>query len=134
MINELRMSDRIHLCGNTDKIFDVLHEYQYFVMCSDYEGMSNALLEAMISGMVCVTTNWNGVEEVVTDGVNGYLVPVGNEDFLVQKLRNVLISYNENLTREAIESAKRFTTEIVIHIWDNTITGLLKGGKTEVKE
>jgi len=134
LINELRMSDRIHLCGNTDKIFDVLHEYQYFVMCSNYEGMSNALLEAMISGMVCVTTNWNGVEEIVTDGVNGYLIPVGNEDCLVRELRIVFNSYNERLTREAIESARQFTPENVIHIWNNTIVELAKEGKVEVKE
>lgn len=126
LIDDLNMSSRIHLCGNSEHIFEIMREYQYFVMCSDYEGLSNALLEAMISGMVCVTTAWNGVEEIVVDGENGYLVPVGNEDALVDKLRTVLDNDNSAITYKSIETAKRFASDNIMSIWRDTIDGLCK--------
>lgn len=48
-------------------------------MTSIYEGMPNALMEAMGIGMPCVSTNCEyGPAELVQDGVNGLLVPVGD--------------------------------------------------------
>ncbi len=120
------LEGRIHLPGNSDHIFDILHENEYFVMCSNYEGLSNALLEAMISGMVCVTTAWNGVEEIVQDGINGYLVPVGDADALAEKLRMVFRSNNDSIKKQGVETGRRYCGEIVLQQWRQTIDGLVK--------
>lgn len=120
------MQNRIHLCGNSDHIFDVLHEYEYFVMCSNYEGLSNALLEAMISGMVCVTTAWKGVEDIVQDGVDGYTVPVGDSDALAQKLRTVFLGDNDAVRKAGIAQARNFEMELVLASWRKEIDGLVK--------
>ena len=125
LIDSLGMSERILLPGNSNKIFDVMHEYEYFVMCSDYEGLSNALLEAMISGMVCATTAWNGVEEFVDDGVNGYLTPVGDIDSLSDKLRTVFTSNNDDVRRLGIETGSRFCCDAVMSQWHDAIESLI---------
>ena len=123
------MTARIHLCGNSDHIFDVMREYQYFVMCSDYEGLSNALLEAMVSGMVCVTTAWNGVEEIIEDGVNGYLIPVGDEAALTDKLRTVFSTDNSGICSRGIETAKKFSSDQIMQDWRDAVHGLTDAGK-----
>lgn len=124
LIREEGMENRIHLPGNSNNIFDIMHKNEFFVMCSDYEGLSNALLEAMISGMVCVTTTWNGVEDIVQDGVNGYTVPVGDVDALTEKLRMVLRVNNESVRRESIETGKQYSGEVILDKWCQTIDGL----------
>lgn len=124
LVREAGLEGRIFFQGNSDHIFDFMHEFEYFVMCSDYEGLSNALLEAMISGMVCVTTAWNGVEELVQDGVNGYLTPIGDAELLAVKLRQVLRADNEAIRKHGIETAKQFTGDQIMEQWVSVIDGL----------
>lgn len=126
MIDEKGLTNRIHLCGNTDKMFDIMHEYQYFVMCSDYEGLSNALLEAMISGMTCITTAWSGVEEIVVDGENGYLVPVGDTEALAEKMKYVLKKQNAEVVRRGIEIGLKFSGDEIMGQWKKTIEQMVR--------
>jgi glycosyltransferase involved in cell wall biosynthesis len=53
---------------------DILNKYLYFVLPSFYEGMPKALLEAMACGLVCIGTNVKGINEVIEDGKNGFLI------------------------------------------------------------
>ena len=126
LIADCEMTSRIHLMGNTPDIFSVMQKNEFFVMCSDYEGLSNALLEAMMSGMVCVTTNWNGADEYVTDGVNGYLVPVNDSDALAAKLTEVLRADNSEVRTNAIATAKKCTADRVLSDWVEAINELIK--------
>jgi len=121
LIKSEGLVNRIHLPGNSSSIFDIMHENEFFVMCSDYEGLSNALLEAMVSGMICITTTWSGVEEIVQDGINGYTVPVGDVDALTNKLRIVLKADNEKIRKNSIETGKQFSGDLILHKWCNTI-------------
>lgn len=62
-----------------EKVLALLEESDAFVMASEFEGMPNALLEAMGRGCVPVVTNvHSGIPEVVKDGASGFLVPVGD--------------------------------------------------------
>ena len=61
-----------------------------FVMSSKYEGMPNALMEAMAIGLPCVSTDCPfGPRELIDDGVNGLLVPVGDHKALSDALAKV---------------------------------------------
>ena len=124
LVKYLGLESVIHMPGNSDKIFDVMQSNEYFVMCSDYEGLSNALLEAMRSGMICISTEWNGITDVIKDGQNGYLVPVGDVEALSDKLRMVLSSDNSDIRRNSIETGKKYSCDIVLERWVNEINGL----------
>ncbi|MBP9988967.1 MAG: glycosyltransferase, partial [Ruminococcus sp.] len=66
------LQDKIFLLGNSQDIIGYLNEVSVFVLCSDYEGMPNALMEAMALGVPCVSTKCDmGPEELITDGING---------------------------------------------------------------
>jgi len=124
-IDSLGLTDRVHLCGLTDRIFEIMREYRYFVMCSDYEGLSNALLEAMVSGMICITTAWSGADEIIRDGENGYMVPVGNDDALAKKLSHVFTNDCAGIAESGIAEGSKFTMEKIFPLWIKEINGLV---------
>lgn len=55
-----------------------LHEYDVFVLASEFEGTSVAMLEAMASGVVPVVTRVSGAEDLIRDGLNGFAVGSGD--------------------------------------------------------
>jgi len=61
-----------------------------FCLPSHWEGLANALLEAMATGLPCITTNVSGHPEVVTDGVNGYLINMGDVPVLSERLKALI--------------------------------------------
>lgn len=60
---------------------------EVFVLNSSYEGLSHLLVEASMLGVPVVATNAGGNSEVITDGVNGTLVPVGDTAALAKALK-----------------------------------------------
>ncbi|HYH23108.1 MAG TPA: glycosyltransferase family 4 protein [Azospirillum sp.] len=62
-----------------DTIVALLEEADVYLLASEFEGMPNALLEAMAHGCVPVATRTgSGIPQIVRDGVNGWLVPIGD--------------------------------------------------------
>ena len=61
-------------------------------MTSDYEGMPNALLEALALGMPCISTDCKpgGARELIEDEINGLIVPCGDVEQLANAMRRVL--------------------------------------------
>ncbi|MBW8036000.1 MAG: glycosyltransferase family 4 protein [Planctomycetes bacterium] len=71
---ELNVSDRVNFLGRVPPadMPAVYRDNDVFVMSSAHEGMSNAMLEAMASGLPVITTRCEGVEELIAD--NGIIV------------------------------------------------------------
>lgn len=65
-------------------------EASLFVMTSLNEGMSNAMLEALASGLPIITTQTGGAEELVKNGVNGFFVEMKNSKDLAEKIMRLL--------------------------------------------
>ena len=67
---------------------NILNQYKYYILPSYYEGMPKTLLEAMACGCVCIGTNVEGINEVIKDKYNGFLIhgvdPGAISDFLQQ--------------------------------------------------
>lgn len=91
-IASLHLQDRIHLPGHSLCIYEDIRNAALFVSSSDYEGISNSMLEAIALGVptVCTDCPAGGARETIRDGVNGFLVPVRNRRALAQTMSMVL--------------------------------------------
>lgn len=77
-IDDLGLGDHVELVGRLapDKVADLLQNADVFLHTSSSEGISNAVLEAMASGLPVITTDAGGMREAVRDGADGFLVGV----------------------------------------------------------
>lgn len=106
LIDNLNLHDYVQLCGTkSDAINDVANS-KIFVMSSRYEGMPNALIEAMATGTACISTDCKfGPSELIDDGKNGLLVPVDDVETLAEKILFLIEndSARENMEKEAMK-------------------------------
>jgi glycosyltransferase involved in cell wall biosynthesis len=84
------LSGRIVLPGHTADILPYLQDADIYVQSSIREGLSNALLAAMTSGLPCVATDVGGSREAVTDGETGILVPAAAPAVLARGIRKII--------------------------------------------
>jgi glycosyltransferase involved in cell wall biosynthesis len=91
-IQDLGIQPEVTLVGNIpgSQVLERMRQSDVFVLPSVFEGISNAALEAMASGLPVVTTNAGGMAEAVRDGVDGYVVPVRDIDALADRLGSLL--------------------------------------------
>jgi glycosyltransferase involved in cell wall biosynthesis len=100
---ELGIQESVEFLGLRRDVATLLQTAWGFVLPSRWEGMPNALLEAMASGLPCIATCVSGSEDVIHDGINGLLVPPLDPAALAQALRRILEDpvFAQQLAREA---------------------------------
>ncbi len=89
-INKLGISRNFILLGFIEDVPSLLNNADIFVLTSLYEGMPNSILEAMAHGLPVVSTQVNGVSELIEDGVNGFTIYSTNVDQIIDKLDNLV--------------------------------------------
>jgi N-acetyl-alpha-D-glucosaminyl L-malate synthase BshA len=87
---ELGVADRVTVLGEVRSVQDVIGQGDLVMLSSEREGFGMVALEAMACAVPVVATRCGGLEEVVTDGVDGYLVPVGDVAALAARAAEVL--------------------------------------------
>ncbi len=87
-IENLKLEDKVFLYGFTNEIHDKMRNAACFVISSDYEGISNSMLEALAIGMPVVATDCpvGGARMYIIDDINGKLVPCGDRDALAEAM------------------------------------------------
>lgn len=121
LIKSKGIEQNVLLCGNSNNVPEVLSKAEIFVLSSDYEGMPNALMEALAAGVPCISTDCpcGGPKSLITDKVNGRLISIKNE----QQLANVLVELLDNkemATGLGIEAQKRafeFSPSKIYETW-----------------
>lgn len=120
-IQELHLESKVFLPGNIDNIHEKISDAKMFILPSKYEGLSNALLEAMVMGIPCISTKVSGIEEIIKNGENGLLV--NNKCQLIDAIES-LITNHEKYDYIASNSEKlkiKFSLKQIIEKWNFTM-------------
>lgn len=113
-IDSAGMQKYIKLLPPRADVHEVIRDCKMFVSSSDFEGLSNSMIEAMAIGMPCVCTDClgGGAREVINDGENGLLVPIKNAEALCGAMKR-MIEDNELAEKCSANAAKIRDTHAV---------------------
>lgn len=111
LINSLSLENNVKLCGNDKDAIYTVAKSKIFVLSSRFEGMPNALIEAMATGTACISTDCDfGPRELIENNHNGILVPIDDEKVLAEKIIYLL---KNDITREDLgNNAKSILTKL----------------------
>lgn len=107
-VSTLPCKDRISFTGAVDDVVGRMSKASIFVLPSKIEGMPNALIEAMVMGMACISTDCpcGGPRDLIAaDESNGILVPVDNVDAMAMALKRLIT--NDTLRQSMGENARK---------------------------
>ena len=92
LAKEKGVGDRVEFPGYVPDMPERLEKASMFVLSSDFEGMPNALMEAMASGLPCVSTDCGGggARFLIKNGENGLLVPQKDEEAMARAMEQIL--------------------------------------------
>ena len=135
-IKKQGLENQIYLKGTTLNVEKILSEAKIFVLSSDYEGMPNALLEALAVGVPCIATDCpcGGPREIIESEKNGILIPVGDDNELAKALRYLLKNpeISKKMSEAAKKNAEKFRPNKVYQEWKEYIYKVLAYRKSEV--
>ena len=123
LIKSKNLQDRVFLKGTSDKIPQILQRCDIFAFPSAYEGFGLALGEAMSMGLPAVGyKSCSAVNELIVDGVNGFLCEEGAED-LANKLEKLMAdrALRIQMGQAARESMKQYAPEAIWDAWETLL-------------
>ena len=101
------LGNQVILMGAHKDVLNKINTSSLFVLSSDFEGLPNALIEAMCIGIPSVSTDCSpgGARELIEDGENGFVVPCNDAQALADAMKKVL-SDNELARKFSVEGKK----------------------------
>jgi glycosyltransferase involved in cell wall biosynthesis len=114
LINSLGLKGKVFPLGFRKDVPDILNAADFFVLSSRLEGIAGALLQAMATEMVVISTAAGGIPEYLKDGENGFLVPVGDEVALAKAMERALNLSPQEYHRLAVnarQTAQNYSIE-----------------------
>ncbi|MFT5133420.1 MAG: N-acetyl-alpha-D-glucosaminyl L-malate synthase BshA [Gammaproteobacteria bacterium] len=116
----LNLRDRIHVLSNQDHVQPLLACSDVFLLPSEEESFGLAALEAMACGVPVVSYDVAALNGLISNGENGYRVPMGDTDAMAMKTLELVKDneFRQHCRSQARESAKRFDAERVIPMYE----------------
>ena len=117
----MKLDDCTKMVGFSDRSHGLIAASDIVMLCSEKEGIPRSIMEAMALRKPVVATNVLGTEELVIDGQTGFLLPRGDIDGLVDKIK--LLAEDVNLRARM---GSRGRERICGHFNDVKIAGFLR--------
>lgn len=128
MIKISQLEDTIIYCGVTDNVYEVLRQAKMMVLSSDYEGIPNAIIEAMEVGLPIISTDCKpGGAKLLIDSNDKGIIIERNNPLQMAKAIIYYIEHEEEAAfkgMNAYNSLSRFEQEKIANDWKNVIEKL----------
>ena len=125
LASNLGIADKVSFPGYTTEIRKKIERSSLFVLSSDFEGMPNALMEAMALGVPCISTDCKGggARFLIKNGTNGLLTPIGDVEALQTAMEKILSDqfFADNLSHNAHKLCETHSPEKIYAEWENLI-------------
>ena len=122
-IRQLGLEGAVLLPGSVKDVHERIADGELFVMSSNYEGMPNALIEAMCLGLPVISTAVSGATDLIRHGENGLLVPCGDTAGLTAAMEQLLADPEKRLAfgREAVKLNGALKVGDITQQWLDTV-------------
>ena len=121
-ISRLNLNNRVFLPGYSSDVVSSVSKSSLFVLSSDFEGMPNALMEAMAMGVPSISTDCGGggAKFLIENEKNGLLVPIGDVDALASAMDRVLSdrAFSEKISKNARTLCKTLAPDVIYGQWE----------------
>jgi len=117
--DELGIRDRVFFPGSVKDVHERIAHGELFVLSSNYEGMPNALIEAMCLGLPCISTDVSGAGDLIIPGENGEIVGVGDTQALATCMRSLLADdgIRAKYAEKAVDLNSVLHVDVIIQQW-----------------
>lgn len=106
---QVRIEDKVHFLGHRSDVPRLMPHFDVLWLGSEYEGMPNVVMEAMMAAVPVVATDIPGSRDLVINGETGFLVPVGDRAAFARQTKKLLD--DEELSRRLGEAGRRRVRE-----------------------
>ncbi|HSH81496.1 MAG TPA: glycosyltransferase [Herpetosiphonaceae bacterium] len=125
-VDALGLQRRVHFTGYRRDVPRLLGALDLYVHPARFEGMPNALLEAMAAGCPIVATTVDGNRELIEDGVHGWLVPPEDARALAEAIECALVNTDEARRRSTAAQTRAtisFSIDSMVGAWEYVLAG-----------
>ena len=119
----LKIENNVQMPGSVTDLYDRIKKASVFVLSSNYEGMPNALIEAMCLGLPVISTKVSGATDLIQHGEYGLLVEVGNVKELEDAMETMLSEEERRLqmAKKAVKLADELLPDEILKQWQKII-------------
>lgn len=118
-VKKLDIENKVIFRGFSSNVKEEIRDSAMFVLSSNYEGISNSMIEALAMGVPVISTDCpvGGSAAYIQNGVSGILIPVGDKDALVQAMKRVAgdPKWAEELGRNAVKIKEIYSLSRIAH-------------------
>lgn len=126
---DLGVANRVHIPGQTMNVAGALKNAKVYVMSSDFEGMPNALMEAMAMGLPCISTDCpcGGPRSLFTKEMYHFLTKVGDADEMSKRLLELINNPDIRIVHglHCKQAASSFRPSIINSQWENYLKEII---------
>lgn len=120
LITDLKLEGKVFLNGFTNPK-KYLQSSSFLLFGSFYEGMPNAILEAMSFQLPVLSSNFNGVENLIKHNKTGFVYDITSEEDLLKKMITLASKNHSSIALEAYKKIQDFDIDNVTEKWNETI-------------
>lgn len=121
LVINLGLSESVNFHGYINDLYNKICSASIYVSSSNFEGISNSMIEALAMGVpsICTDCPVGGAAMMIQDGINGLLIPVGDENALYAAMCKIASdeSFSRKLSNEAIKIRENYSVEKIYRKW-----------------